>query len=316
MNRKHVAVYGGSFNPIHKGHLALAQHILDHQIADEVLFMPTPAPPHKSGKMLASFDDRCQMIMHAIKDKPRMSFSTLEAGLSKPSFTLQTLDELSSHMLDAEFSWVIGADELNQLHTWKPDPIRLVRSYNFITYLRKGVTVDLSELNKYWPGWICKKLLDGVVFDADILEVSSSSIRDRIAHTKSTRIQELTSSVRQYIADHGLYGADPLASSSFGDLSFDAAASLIRSGKIRYAYWATRSGEDPKHPVGDTEIIYRLRCTKHGSIVADMWYPEMNRHTWYVTGSAFTKEQQRASTWLLTVPDLPPWNQNKWLKES
>ena len=210
MRRKRTAVYGGSFNPVHSGHLTLAEHILNHQIADEVLFMPVADPPHKQNNALAPYEHRCEMLdlalmVSKLRDDSGMTYSTLENELPKPSYTLQTLDALSSRMLDKEFAWVIGADELNQLHTWTPDPIRLVRSYDFIIYLRQGVSVDLAELNKHWPGWICKKLLDGIVYDAAIPHFSASTIREQLA-TGSDRPGGLPYMVYKYIIEHNLYG--------------------------------------------------------------------------------------------------------------
>ena len=109
MNRPRVAVYGGTFNPIHNGHLQLAQHILDNGIADEVLFVPTAFPAHKTN--IASYKNRCEMVKLAIKGKPNMAISLIEGTLLSPSYTIRTLDALSSRMLDKEFSWVIGAFE-------------------------------------------------------------------------------------------------------------------------------------------------------------------------------------------------------------
>ena len=209
IKRKRVAVYGGTFNPIHNGHLALAEHILDHEIADEVLFMPTPDPPHKPKKDLATFVDRCNMIWNAIDGsgyEEVMHYSKLEEELPKPSYTLQTLDALSSKMLDKDYMWVIGADELNSLHTWDPDPIRLVRSYEFITFLRKGVSVDLSDLNAHWPGWICQRLLNGVVYDADLPEISSTAIRQYIKEHNGVDEDMVPHNVSAYISKYQLYG--------------------------------------------------------------------------------------------------------------
>ena len=215
IKRKRVAVYGGSFNPIHSGHIDLATHILYNDIADEVLFMPVADPPHKDSKELAPYEQRVAMILEAIKEfensadgcvwRDLLRCSLLESELPKPSYTLQTLDALSHRMLDAEFAWVIGADELNQLHTWQPDAIRLVRGYDFIIYLRKGVQVDLAALNAHWPGWLCQKLLNSIVFDANIFSVSASNIRKTISGGWDLPKEWLPKSVREYIYENHLY---------------------------------------------------------------------------------------------------------------
>ncbi len=218
IKRKRIAVYGGSFNPVHSGHIDLATHILYNDIADEVLFMPVADPPHKSASDLAPYEFRVAMISAAIKefeDSPdgcvwsdQLHCSTLESKLPKPSYTLNTLDHLAHDMLDAEFAWVIGADELNQLHTWAPDPIRLVRNYDFIIYLRKDVSVDLVALNQHWPGWLCQKLLNSIVFDANIFPVSASEIRACIRGGKPYNELWLPTSVKSFIEDNKLYKDD------------------------------------------------------------------------------------------------------------
>ena len=211
MNSNHdrplVAVYGGTFNPIHNGHIALAKHLLISGKVQQVFFMPSYQPPHKSEKEIASYEDRCKMIELSVCDIPNMEVCKLESELEGPSYTLRTLDELSHRWLDREFAWVIGADELNQLHTWDPDPIRLVRNYDFICYLRDGVSVDLTQLRKYWPGWLCRKLLNGIVFDAPMMDISSTRVREIIA-TDGVAICEsyLPWRVMNYIFDNKLYG--------------------------------------------------------------------------------------------------------------
>lgn len=216
MRRKTVAVYGGAFNPVHNGHMALASHILWEDLADQVIFLPSFNPPHKAIGSMAPFEKRCEMLELACKetyDKPgsflmgdEFEVCKLESELEGITYTLKVLDELSHRWLDRDFKMVIGADELAQLHTWKPDPIRLVRNYDFLCFPREDVPLDLTEMNKHWPGWLCKKLLAGIIFDAPMLDVSSSAVR---ASTKllghcptSSKIPE---AVRNYINYNKLY---------------------------------------------------------------------------------------------------------------
>ena len=142
--RMKVAVYGGTFNPVHSGHIVLAQTLLSRGVADQVVFMPNSAPDWKTNandvgnlaEQLASFEERCEMIQIAIKGmSPKIILSRIESELPQPSYTLQTLDALAHKWLHCDFAWVIGYDELMQLHKWDPDPIRLVRSYDFIISL-------------------------------------------------------------------------------------------------------------------------------------------------------------------------------------
>lgn len=218
MNRRQtVAVYGGAFNPPHNGHMQLAEYLLDSLEVDDVIFMPSFNPPHKNASTMASFEDRCAMVEAAIKDVNErrnkacdflldMEVSRLEREVGGISYTLLLLDELSHRWLDKEFKMVIGADELCQLHTWRPDCIRLVRNYDFLCYLRPGITVDLTELNRHWPGWLCQKLLSGIVFDAPMIDISSSELRQSIKeHGYVPADAQLPPSVSQYINEHKLY---------------------------------------------------------------------------------------------------------------
>jgi len=217
VERVRVAVYGGTFNPVHSGHITLATTLLSRGVADQVVFMPNRAPEWKTtvnevggpADQLASFEDRAAMLDIALKGMgPNMILSTLESSLPQPSYTLQTLDALSHQWLNCEFAWVIGYDELAQLHKWDPDPIRLVRSYNFISYPRAGYPVDLLELNKHWPGWLCRKLLDGVLFDIPNIGISSSKVRALIAEgSYQPANMNLPNGVLDYIQHNHLYGA-------------------------------------------------------------------------------------------------------------
>ena len=216
MKRETVAVYGGAFNPVHNGHMALATHIIAEGVADKVIFLPSVNPPHKVGSTFESFDRRCEMLKLAFEatyDNPdnflmgdEFEVCTLESEMEGITYTLRVLDELSHRWLDKDFKMMIGADELAQLHTWRPDPIRLVRSYDFLCFPRENVPLDLTEMNKHWPGWLCKKLLDGIIFDAPMLDVSSSNIRESIRNLgycpHNAKIPE---SVKAYINEHKLY---------------------------------------------------------------------------------------------------------------
>lgn len=217
--RMKVAVYGGTFNPVHSGHIVLAQTLLSRGVADQVVFMPNSAPDWKvnandvenPAEQLASFEDRCEMIQIAIKGmSPKIILSRIESELPQPSYTLQTLDALAHKWLHCDFAWVIGYDELMQLHKWDPDPIRLVRSYDFISYPRAGYPVDLMTLNKHWPGWLCRKLLDGVLFDIPNIGISSSEVRFLISMGSYAMVEAsmLPNGIIDYIRAHGLYGAN------------------------------------------------------------------------------------------------------------
>ena len=207
-NRKTVAVYGGAFNPPHNGHIKLARYLVESGAVDRVMFMPSFNPPHKNAATMAPYEERCRMLFHALKhyDPDVFGISYIEQEMGGVSYTLLLLDELSHRWMDCEFKMVIGADELMQLHTWRPDCIRLVRNYDFLIYLRPGIAVDLLELNKHWPGWLCQKLLKGIIFDAPMVDISSSELRESIKqHGFVPANAELPTTVANYINEHKLY---------------------------------------------------------------------------------------------------------------
>lgn len=130
-----VAVFGGSFDPIHNGHLALAGEVLSRGLAGEVWLMVTPQNPHKQGCALSDEQLRLQMVQLAVQDKPGMKACDFEFGLPRPSYTLNTLTALSAAYPEKEFSLLIGADNWEKFDRWYKGDEILAR-HNIIVYPR------------------------------------------------------------------------------------------------------------------------------------------------------------------------------------
>ena len=170
-----VAVYGGSFNPPHRGHLAIARTVLERGLADSVWFLPCRRNPLKPDGPAFSESDRAEMLRLAIADEPeefrrRMNVCEIEFRMPVPSYTIDTLRELKRLNPDATLRLLIGGDSLNSFGRWR-EPEAIAAIAPLIVYPRPGETIDPLSAP---PG---TTILDGVKEDA----VSSSAIRDCLA---------------------------------------------------------------------------------------------------------------------------------------
>ena len=200
-----TAVFGGTFDPVHFGHIGLADYLLKAGHAGRVVFLPAPHPPHKSGLEPASFADRVAMLRAAIGDHPGMSVNELEAERQGPSYTVETLDILKRRFPEEKFVWVIGSDSLNQLHLWY-EAERLVRENRFLVYPRPGAEADLPLLRLVWPEELAGKLRASVLTGAPEFETSSTEVRERFAGQGADACRDMIPAVvLDYIEKHHLY---------------------------------------------------------------------------------------------------------------
>ena len=202
---KLTAVFGGTFDPVHSGHLGLAEYLLDTGCVDRIVFLPAPHPPHKPGNEPAPFADRVAMLRAALGGRPGMSVSELEAERPGPSYTVETLDILKRRHPGERFVWVIGSDSLNQLHLWY-EAERLVRENRFLVYPRPGAEADLDLLRSVWPRELSDKLAAGILNGAPEFETASTEVRERLAAQGADACRDmLPAPVLDYIRQHHLY---------------------------------------------------------------------------------------------------------------
>lgn len=114
-----IGLLGGSFDPIHNGHLAIAQSFLDSEYLSELWVLLTPSPPHKEVERLSNYDKRLEMLNEAFKGKERILVSDIERQLPRPSYTVQTLAHLTKKYPDQQFYLCIGQDSLADFKQWK-----------------------------------------------------------------------------------------------------------------------------------------------------------------------------------------------------
>ncbi|MGI5850428.1 MAG: nicotinate-nucleotide adenylyltransferase [Christensenellales bacterium] len=146
LKQNRVGLLGGTFNPIHNGHLAMAYIALYEFLLGEVIFLPVGIPPHKKGEHIAPCDLRLDMINIAIADEKRFSVNTLELSRKGYTYTVDTLEILTRENKNTEYYYIIGADTLFELNTWKNFE-RVVFLTNFICILRPGQ--DDDRVKKY-----------------------------------------------------------------------------------------------------------------------------------------------------------------------
>lgn len=138
---RRVGLLGGTFNPIHLGHLRAAEEIRETLTLDRVYFIPALTPPHKTPSDIASPADRLKMIECAIRGNPHFEISDVELRRKGPSYTVDTLTYFSSNFPDSEFYFIVGSDLFSEIDTWK-DYKRLFELSNFAVITRPGFCED------------------------------------------------------------------------------------------------------------------------------------------------------------------------------
>ena len=187
----HIGLYFGSFNPIHVGHLIIANHILQHTEIDKLWFVLTPHNPLKDSHSLLNEYHRLHLVELAIEDNPKFRASNVEFRLPKPSYTINTLTYLTEKFPLERFSVIMGSDSFQNIKRWK-NWEQLVAQYHIIVYNRPGFPVNAPEGAQVQ------------VLDAPLLDVSASFIRKEIKAKRSVRYL-LPDAVWQYVTENRYY---------------------------------------------------------------------------------------------------------------
>lgn len=169
-----IGLYFGSFNPVHHGHLIIANHILNESKVKEVWFVVSPQNPFKETASLLNEQHRFQLVKLAIDNTPGMRASNIEFSLPKPSYTIDTLIYLEEKYPKHQFNIIMGSDGFQNIDKWK-NADQLLKNYPVIIYKRPGF--DVKE----------KKNARVSIVDAPLLEISSTHIRKLIKEKKSIR---------------------------------------------------------------------------------------------------------------------------------
>jgi nicotinate-nucleotide adenylyltransferase len=203
--KRHVGLVGGTFDPIHYGHLVIAEEVRTALDMAEMIFIPAGQPPHKPGRVITPAQHRLAMLELALASNPHFTISLVEMDRPGPSYTVNTLRILRTQMgTDVEFSFVIGWDSLEELYTWY-EPLDILTQLDSLVAVGRPGYVDggaynNTQLEARLPG--ITQLLH--VVQAPQFSVSSTDLRQRVAQGKSIKYQ-VPEAVERYIFEHGLY---------------------------------------------------------------------------------------------------------------
>jgi len=188
-----IGVMGGTFDPIHHGHLVAASEVADRFALDEVLFVPTGQPWQKAERLVSTAEDRYLMTVIATASNPRFSVSRVDIDRGGPTFTVDTLSDLHATLPDAELFFITGADALAQILSWR-DVEQVFRYAHFVGVTRPGYELG----NDHLP--------DGAVSLVEVpaMAISSTDCRARVAEGRPVWYL-VPDGVVQYISKRNLY---------------------------------------------------------------------------------------------------------------
>jgi nicotinate-nucleotide adenylyltransferase len=212
---RRLGIMGGTFDPVHLGHLVTAEQARVDVGLDEVVFVPAGAPWQKVADVTGS-EQRYLMTVLATAANPRFSVSRMEVDREGPTYTVDTLRDLRAHLPDTELHFITGADAILNILSWK-DAAEALELARFVAATRPGY--DLAALEQH-------RLTDHVtILDVPALAISSSDVRARFRAGRSVRYL-IPREVEEFARKHGLYGTDGqgLAAADVG---------LIRGGRAR-----------------------------------------------------------------------------------
>jgi nicotinate-nucleotide adenylyltransferase len=198
-----IGIFGGTFDPIHHGHLILAEQAREQGQLDAVWFVPAPRPPQKDAETVTPFERRVEMIQLAIAGNVAFAVDPLERERPGPSYTVDTLAELGRRHPGDEFWLLIGSDSLADLPMWR-EPAAIVARAGLLVMARSGATVLSTDDLRTRLGISTSEFVGLEVVRAPTIDISSRELRGKVAAGHSIRYF-LPRSVEVYIQEKGLY---------------------------------------------------------------------------------------------------------------
>lgn len=192
--KKRLGILGGTFDPIHSGHLILAEQLKEELRLQKVMFIPSANPPHKENCPISSANDRLKMVKLAIRDNPDFLISDIELKREGKSYTIDTLSQLKKLYKDSGLFFLLGSDAIDELPTWK-EPDKIFQKVKVVIALRPGFD-RINPENRF-----VKKSL---VIPINGLNISSTQVRERVKQGKSIRYL-VPRGVEEFIRSKNLY---------------------------------------------------------------------------------------------------------------
>jgi nicotinate-nucleotide adenylyltransferase len=205
LNMKRIAIFGGSFNPVHNGHLLVAQAVFETFGFDKLLLVPCQVSPFKQGQdgsVVADASHRLDMLRLAVGSDSRFDVCDIEAKRQGVSYTIDTVHQLMMHYQETRFSLVMGMDSLLDLYRWR-QANELVSLCDIVTVQRPGCDVKPSLSDLHFPLDVSENILKNIV-RGRLCDISSTEIRQRIAEGRSIRYL-VPQAVEDYILQNNLW---------------------------------------------------------------------------------------------------------------
>ncbi|HAD60402.1 MAG TPA: nicotinic acid mononucleotide adenylyltransferase [Planctomycetaceae bacterium] len=195
-----IGIFGGTFDPVHYGHLLLAETCREQLNLDSVVLLPAGSPPHKSDSDISPASHRLEMLKLAVSGCPEFQIDERELKREGPSYTVLTLQELSSEQPDSTLYFLMGADSLRDIPGWK-DPQQILQLATVVAVNRPGIPLPETAEVRVWAG----DLADSIqVIQTLGTDLSSSTLRSQVAANLSIRFMT-PRAVGVYIEQHELY---------------------------------------------------------------------------------------------------------------
>lgn len=202
-----IGLFGGTFDPVHFGHLLLAESAREQLQLDQVVWIPAAVSPFKRGRQAASSEQRLKMLDLAVNDHPHFRVSTIEIDRGGISYTIDTLRILAEQSPSSRWFLLMGADSLQGFPQWR-EPGEILQLATLAVVRRPGSPeIDWDVLADVAPPAAIKACAAAVV-DMPLIDLSSTEIRQRVAEGRSIRYRT-PRSVERFIAEHRLYSAEP-----------------------------------------------------------------------------------------------------------
>jgi len=198
-----IGVFGGTFDPVHVGHLIVAEQCREQGRLDEVWFVPSARPPHKRDSPLTPFGRRAEMLQLALAGQPRFRVEPIERDRPGPSYTADTLDDLHARYPDAELALIVGADCLPDLPNWH-EPLRIIERATLLVAVRPAFALWSPDQLAQALALPSPERVRMQIVNVPLIGISSHDLRQRAAEGRSL-LYLVPRSVEVYIKEKHLY---------------------------------------------------------------------------------------------------------------